>query len=133
MPEKSPAPGAPFPCPNCGASDWKADYYEAVWQTVSLTVGADGEPELGDYLGVTGTYDDPSTEDEFYRCCSCDFVIPLEPVLVGHDASEAARAVLEAETTGEDWVVGGGVAAARALALARLILGESEPADAPTS
>jgi hypothetical protein len=66
-----------FPCPHCGATEWKADYYEAVWQTISLVVGDDGEPELADYTGVTGTYDDPSTDDEAYRCASCDHTIQL--------------------------------------------------------
>lgn len=71
------AVGAAFPCPNCGMSEWKADYYEAVWQTCDLVMGSDGEVEFVEYTGVTGSYDDGSTEDESYRCSSCDHTIKL--------------------------------------------------------
>lgn len=67
---------APFACPNCGSTDqWKADYNEAVWQTVTLA-DVDGEPQLIDYTGVTGTYDDGSSQDESYQC-GCGHVIEL--------------------------------------------------------
>jgi hypothetical protein len=66
-----------FECPECGGTEWKADYYEAVWQTIKLVRGEGGEPEFVDYTGVTGTYDDPSTEDEAYRCRSCEYTITL--------------------------------------------------------
>lgn len=67
-----------FACPACGEDDaWKADYYEAVWQSIDLLVGANGEPEMGDYTGVTGSYDDGSTLDECYRCGNCDYTIDL--------------------------------------------------------
>jgi hypothetical protein len=68
----------PYPCPSCGATDaWVADYYEAVNQTITLFVDDEGEPWFGDYTGVTDSYDDGSTEDECYRCRSCDHTIKL--------------------------------------------------------
>jgi hypothetical protein len=68
---------AEFPCPSCGGTEWKADYYEAVWQTISLFVGDDGKPVFGDYTGVTGSYDDGSTADEAWVCRSCDHRLEL--------------------------------------------------------
>lgn len=82
MPELAPAPepaavGAPFPCPNCGESNWKADYYQAVSQGVALYVDENGSFEYGDYLGDEDSYDDGSTEDEALRCRSCDHHLVL--------------------------------------------------------
>jgi hypothetical protein len=70
-------PGTPYVCPTCGADEWKADYLEAVWQTISMVVGPDGTPEISTYTGVTGHYDDGSSEDECYRCSRCDYTIEL--------------------------------------------------------
>lgn len=67
-----------YECPNCGCSDeWVADYYEAVWQSISLYQDEDGEPVFGDYTGTTGSYDEGSTSDEAYKCNNCDYVICL--------------------------------------------------------
>lgn len=70
-------PGDPFPCPNCGESNWKADYYQAVSQGLVLVIGDDGEREYGDYAGDEETYDDGSTEDEALHCRECGHTIPL--------------------------------------------------------
>lgn len=68
----------PFPCPECGTTDaWRVDYLEAVWQSVALFVGENGEPELEDYTGAYESYDDGSTENECYRCGECNYEIPL--------------------------------------------------------
>ncbi len=73
-----PLPGDPFPCPECGHTDaWKADYYEAVWQDVTVLTGNRGEPDIVDYTGVYGSYDDGSTENESLRCRNCDHEIVL--------------------------------------------------------
>src|ERR1043165_1663474 len=65
-----------YACPNCGETDaWKADYYEAVGQSITLYVGDNGEPEFGDYTGVMTDYSDSRTEDEAWRCGSCDYTI----------------------------------------------------------
>lgn len=53
-------------CPHCGyEGEGRADYYEAVWQSI------EGTPDEYDYTGVTGSYDDGSTQDEAIRCESC--------------------------------------------------------------
>src|SRR4051812_31751459 len=86
-------PGKPFRCPTCGADDqWVADYYEAVWQTVTLVVDDDGGPRLRQgYDGVYGRYDDGSTDDEAYRCQNCREAIALARfVMVEADEEEAA-------------------------------------------
>lgn len=64
--------GAPFPCPECGGvENWKADYYEAVSQTIDLFIGSDGGAEFGDYTGGLENYDDGATEDEAWVCMDC--------------------------------------------------------------
>lgn len=83
----------------------RADYYEAVWQSV------DGDKDGYDYTGITGSYDDGSTEDECLRCPSC-FVeaevygefrfIPtavLEDVQKILNAHDSAKALKEMEKT----------------------------------
>lgn len=102
----SAGPAAPFPCPNCGSTDdvWKADYYEAVWQSVTILVGEDGKPELFDYTGVTGSYDDGSTEDERYVCRNCEHEIVLgrfEMIPEGERWMKPDEAILL--LFGEDW------------------------------
>lgn len=53
-------------CPHCNyEGEMRADYLEAVWQTV------DGDVDDYDYTGVLGHYDDGSTQDECLRCPSC--------------------------------------------------------------
>lgn len=64
-------------CPNCGEDAWVADYYEAVYQSITLTVGETGEPEFGEYTGILDNYDDGVTEDEAWRCRGCGYVIQL--------------------------------------------------------
>lgn len=67
--------GEPFPCPHCGESDWKADYYQAVNQGIGLIVGEDGMPEEGEYDGCEDTYDDGCSENERYVCNACRHAI----------------------------------------------------------
>ncbi len=62
----------PFVCPDCGGTDFKANYYEAVWQSIAVD-DVNGQPEFVDYTGSSGTYDDGSTVDEAIACCSCDW------------------------------------------------------------
>lgn len=90
-----------YKCPECGGTEWKADYYQAVWQTVTLEDN-DGAPVFGDYTGVTGSYDDGSTQDEAYRCCSCSHTVELGtfrmlPIL----PENVARVVLEIDHDAE--------------------------------
>lgn len=67
-----------FPCPSCGATDaWKADYYEAVWQTCTVEADENGRPVVTDYTGVTGSYDDGSTENDALRCRECGYEVTL--------------------------------------------------------
>lgn len=114
--------GDPFPCPHCGASgEWKADYYESVWQTISLHVGDDGQPFFGDYTGVTGHYDDGATEDEAYRCSSCSVEMPVHPILISQEMRGLAEALVAAEDSGSAIEQ-----LNRAAHLARLILGNRE-------
>lgn len=124
MPEETPAPkpGEPFLCPACGESDWKAVYYEAVWQTIDLVVGDDGGPEFVDYTGVTGTYDDPSTEDEAWRCSACEHEITLAEILVGENMRAVAEELLAAEELARVFPEAL-AAAALGADLARLVLG----------
>lgn len=72
---ETPPVGMPFPCPNCGGFEWKADYYEAVWQGAVVTFGEGGTPEIIDYDGSTGSYDDGSSDNEALRCLGCDHEI----------------------------------------------------------
>lgn len=110
-----------FACPNCGGTEWKADYYEAVWQSVAVVANAngDGTPVIADYTGVTGSYDDGSTENEALRCCSCEYTVPIGPVLVDESMRETARAIVAEEEGGD-----AGDVIEHACALARAVLGE---------
>jgi hypothetical protein len=71
VPEIKQAPGEPYRCPDCGESQWKADYYNAVGQGVRLLTGENGEPVDDDYLGDEEAYDDGGTETERYVCLCC--------------------------------------------------------------
>ena len=63
-----------FRCPACGdRRSWRAEYYQAVTQGVTLLAGDDG-PEPADYAGDEDTCDDGSTDNEAYRC-ACGYVI----------------------------------------------------------
>lgn len=85
-----------FVCPSCGRDDeWKADYYEAVWQSVVLVNDSTGQPAAFDYTGLTGSYDDGATENERYVCMGCGheivvgevvFTTPETVVLTGKQA-----------------------------------------------
>lgn len=71
------APGAPFPCPHCGATgDWEAHYIVPASQGVELTVGDDLEPDEGEYDGSEHSYD-PEGNDS-YQCTACDNYINLD-------------------------------------------------------
>lgn len=70
-----PQPGDPFVCPNCGSEDWRVSYPESAHQDVEVIVGEDGEPEIADYLGNTGTYSDGDGDNEELSCNECDHVI----------------------------------------------------------
>lgn len=83
----------PFPCPECGKSDWKADYYEAVSQTIDLFVGDDGKVEFGDYTGGLDSYDDGSTQDEAWVCRGCDHRIVLGEFKFVEEGKPAAYVV----------------------------------------
>ena len=71
-----PAPPA-FACPGCGASDWRADYYNAVHQGVTVSVGNDGRPQLDAWDGDEETYDDGCTEEDRLVCQACGHVAAL--------------------------------------------------------
>lgn len=87
----TPTPGEPFPCPECGSNDWKADYLDPAWQTVVLVAGDDGGPEIGDYTGTSGYYDD-STPNESYTCRECEHVISLgQHVFIPADGGSLAE------------------------------------------
>jgi hypothetical protein len=65
-----------FPCPDCGSTeDWKADYYNAVFQSCTVIVGEDGQPEVDEFLGDEDSYDDGCTEDEAIVCQDCGYRI----------------------------------------------------------
>lgn len=90
-----------FPCPNCGRTDaWRADYYEAVWQTITLERGEGGEPVFGEYDGVTGSYDDGSTEDECWKCGACGHELPLGRFALVSVAADAQALDLSARLLG---------------------------------
>jgi hypothetical protein len=74
-------PGDPFPCPNCGESDWDAHYKVPESQGIALIVGKDGELDYDDsgegrYDGVTRSYD--PDEDEYYQCHGCGQMVDLD-------------------------------------------------------
>jgi hypothetical protein len=112
--EKTSEAGTPFPCPNCGKSAWKADYYEAVSQHVTVLADEEGKPEVADYDGCTDSYDDGSTDNEQIVCRECGHEVALAPILIDGPMVEAARALLAEEG-----------ASASAAGLARLILGDA--------
>lgn len=76
-PKAAPKPGDPFECPNCGGTDWTADYYQAVRQGIALVVGADGAPAAEDWCGDEASYDDGDTKVEAYTCDGCHHEIKL--------------------------------------------------------
>ncbi len=63
--------GDPFLCPagSCGGTEWIAHYTVPATQSVSLIIGEDGKPEVGDYEGDEETFD--ADEDEVYECTTC--------------------------------------------------------------
>lgn len=78
--DEKPRPGDPFPCPNCGESEWDAHYKVPESQGIALIVGKDGELDYDDsgegrYDGVTHSYD--PDDDEYYQCHACGQTITL--------------------------------------------------------
>lgn len=69
--------GLPFKCPECDGTQFHADYWEGVWQTVYVVVGENGEPEVADYMGGGGDYVDANSEDERIKCASCEWFATL--------------------------------------------------------
>lgn len=66
----------PFPCPDCGANEWRAWYPEYASQSVILAVDDDGRPYADDY---TGDYEgaDVTFENESYECLVCGHEITM--------------------------------------------------------
>lgn len=90
----SPTLGTPFPCPSCGGTDWRADYYTAVSQSVTLLHGPEGQPEVNDWTGVMTEYEDLDTPEDALVCAECDDRIDLAPVLITPAMRDLARAIL---------------------------------------
>jgi hypothetical protein len=62
-------------CPNCGADDWRADYYQAVHQGVVVVKDEDGELCFEDWAGDERSYDDGDTQVDRVVCDSCSWTI----------------------------------------------------------
>ena len=73
--------GRPFPCPKCGASNWRLEYYESAYQTAEVELGENGKPVIVDCPAGDdyGNYDSPGL-DEALRCRNCDTTIDLADV-----------------------------------------------------
>lgn len=96
---EKPRPGDPFPCPNCGADDWRVSYPESAHQDVIVIVGEDGKPEIEDYTGNTDTYSDGDGDNEELRCNECDHVITWGSHIFMTTEEEARLAKIERTLT----------------------------------
>jgi len=67
--------GETFFCPRCGASNWKACYYNAVSQGCTVVIGPDDEPVVTDYDGDEEFNE--ATANESLWCRNCDYEYPL--------------------------------------------------------
>lgn len=91
-----------FSCPNCGESEWRAEYYQLVSQDVTLVADEDGQPDAADYGGDEEAYDESCTPNERYVCQACEHqlvlgvfqLVSLEAQTRQHALVTAARATI---------------------------------------
>jgi len=66
-----------FPCPACGADDWRVEYFELAYQDVKVVVTDAGIPYVDQYaVGDYGHHDGDSRDHELI-CNACAFVLIL--------------------------------------------------------
>lgn len=62
-----------YACPECGSTEWIAEYYQAVTQGCSLVMGENGILDAEDYDGCEDSCDDGGTENDAYKCSNCNY------------------------------------------------------------
>jgi hypothetical protein len=72
-----PRPGGAYPCPDCGAEDWRVTYQVYQSQDAAVSVGEDGRPVVGEYRGNTCVDYDGGRDVEM-SCQECGTLVPLD-------------------------------------------------------